>query len=77
VTRRAVQASPQTYARLGGILYVFIVGVGIFGQLFVRGGLVVEGDAAATATNIWAPRRCSASAWRATSSGTWPVSRWR
>ena len=52
MTPRAVQASPQTYARIGGILYVFIVVVGIFGQLFVRGGRVVEGDAAATATNI-------------------------
>jgi Domain of unknown function (DUF4386) len=52
MTPRAVQASPQTYARIGGILYVFIVVVGIFGQLFVRGGLIVAGDAAATATNI-------------------------
>jgi len=52
VTRRAVQASPQTYARIGGILYVFIIVVGIFGELVVRGGLIVEGDAAATANNI-------------------------
>jgi Domain of unknown function (DUF4386) len=52
VTRRAVQASPQTYARIGGILYLFIIVVGIFGQVFVRGGLIVAGDAAATANNI-------------------------
>ena len=52
MTRRAVAAAPQTYARLGGILYVFIIVVGIFGELVVRGGLIVEGDAAATANNI-------------------------
>ena len=52
MTRRAVQTSPQTYARIGGILYLFIIVVGIFGELVVRGGLIVEGDAAATATNI-------------------------
>jgi hypothetical protein len=28
VTRRAVEASPQTYARIGGILYLFIIVVG-------------------------------------------------
>jgi hypothetical protein len=52
VTPRAVEASPQTYARIGGILYLFIIVVGIFGELFVRGGLIVPGDAAATANNI-------------------------
>lgn len=52
MTRRTVQASPQAYARIGGILYLFIIVVGIFGELVVRGRLIVEGDAAATATNI-------------------------
>jgi hypothetical protein len=52
VTRRAVEASPQTYARIGGILYLFIIVVGVFGELFVRGRLIVPGDAAATANNI-------------------------
>ena len=52
MTRRALAASPQTYARLGGILYLFIIVVGIVGELVVRGGLIVEGDAAATANNI-------------------------
>jgi hypothetical protein len=52
VTRRAVAASPQTYARIGGILYLFIIVVGIFGEVVVWGGLIVEGDAAATANNI-------------------------
>jgi hypothetical protein len=52
VTRRAVEASPQTYARIGGILYLFIIVVGIVGEILVRGRLIVEGDAAATANNI-------------------------
>lgn len=44
--------SPQAYARLGGILYLLIVAAGIFGELIVRGKLVVSGDAAATAAQI-------------------------
>lgn len=49
---RAVESSPKTYARIGGILYLFIVVVGVFGELFVRGKLIVPGDAAITANNI-------------------------
>ena len=52
MTSRTVEASPQTYARIGGILYLFIIVVGIFGEVFVRGRLIVPGDAAATANNI-------------------------
>jgi hypothetical protein len=52
VTGRAVAASPQTYARIGGILYLFIIVVGVFGEIVVRSGLYVEGDPAATADNI-------------------------
>jgi len=44
--------SPQTYARTGGILYLFIIVAALFGEVFVRGRLIVEGDAAATASNI-------------------------
>jgi hypothetical protein len=44
--------SPKTLARFGGALYVFIIVAGIFGELFVRGALIVSGDAAATASNI-------------------------
>ncbi len=50
----ASETSPQTYARLGGLLYLIIIVAGIFGELFVRGKLVVMGDAAATANNIMA-----------------------
>ena len=44
--------SPQVYARFGGVLYLIIIVAGIFGELFVRGTLVVWGDPAATANNI-------------------------
>lgn len=43
---------PQAYARTGGILYLFIIVAALFGELFVRGRLVVRGDPAATAANI-------------------------
>jgi hypothetical protein len=44
--------SPQLYARLGGVLYLAIIALGMFGEMFVRGSLVVPGEAAATANNI-------------------------
>jgi Domain of unknown function (DUF4386) len=47
-----VERSPQRYARLAGFLYLAIILLGGFGELFVRGTLVVSGDAAATADNI-------------------------
>ncbi|TJY63323.1 DUF4386 domain-containing protein [Sinimarinibacterium sp. CAU 1509] len=39
-------------ARSAGVLYLIIIACGIAGEVFVRGGLVVEGDAAATAARI-------------------------
>jgi hypothetical protein len=44
--------SPQVYARIAGWLYLFVIVAGIFSEIFVRGKLVVSGDAAATANNI-------------------------
>lgn len=52
MTSRAVERSPQTYARIGGILYLFIIVAALFGEVFVRGRLIVSGDADATASNI-------------------------
>jgi hypothetical protein len=52
MTTRPGDASPQTYARIGGILYLFIIVAALFGEMFVRGRLIVKGDAAATANNI-------------------------
>lgn len=44
--------SPQKYARVGGLLYLFIIAAGMFGELYVRGNLFVAGDANATAQRI-------------------------
>lgn len=60
MTTRTHEPSPQVYARIGGVLYLFIIAAGILGELFVRGALVVSGDAAATANHIMA----SSSLWR-------------
>jgi Domain of unknown function (DUF4386) len=49
---RIAQASPQTYARVGGVLYLIIIVAGGFAELVVRSKLIVSGDAAATAHNI-------------------------
>ena len=46
--------SPQLYARICGVLYVYILVAGTFAALFVRSKLVVSRDAAATAANIMA-----------------------
>jgi hypothetical protein len=54
MTARAVQISPQIYARIGGVLYLIIIVAGGFAEGVVRSRLVVAGDAAATAKNIMA-----------------------
>jgi hypothetical protein len=51
---KLTEASPQTLARIGGVLYLLIIVAGLFGELFVRGKLVVSGDATATAANVTA-----------------------
>jgi hypothetical protein len=56
----ATATSPQVHARIGGLLYLVIILAGALGELFIRGRLVVPGDAAATAGNILA----STSLWR-------------
>ena len=55
-----VQTSPQIYARIGGMLYLIIIAIGIFGAAFVRDRLIVSGDATATAERI----RASEFLWR-------------
>lgn len=47
-----VEASPRVLARFGGLLYLIIIVIGIFGEAFVRGRIVVSGDAAVTAANL-------------------------
>jgi hypothetical protein len=44
--------SPQLYARIAGLLYLINIACGIFGELFVRGHLVVAGDPLTTAHRI-------------------------
>ena len=52
MTDRTVEGSPQVYARIGGVLYLIIIVLGIFAELFVKDKLIVSGDATATANNI-------------------------
>lgn len=52
MTDPTVGTSPQKYARIGGVLYLYIIVAGIFAEIFGRDRLVVSGDTAATATNI-------------------------
>ena len=57
----SIERSPQRYARIAGVCYLAIIVLGMFGELYVRGALVVSGDAAATSAAISA----SPMLWRA------------
>ncbi len=48
------EGSPQISARIGGLLYLIIIALGLFAEVFVRERLLVNGDAAGTARNILA-----------------------
>ncbi len=52
MTNRIPDASPQIYARIGGLLYLFIIVAALFGEAYVRGNLLVARDPIATAGNI-------------------------
>lgn len=52
MTAAPLERSPQRYARIAGLMYLAIIALGLFGELFVRGTLVVSGDAADTANHI-------------------------
>ncbi len=42
MTAPAVSFSPQSYARICGVLYLYIIAAGTFAELFVRSKLVVS-----------------------------------
>ena len=52
MTNRTVNISPQVYARIAGVLYLINIACGLFGEIYVRGHLVVAGDAITTAHRI-------------------------
>ncbi|MBL7996585.1 DUF4386 domain-containing protein [bacterium] len=51
---KTIETSPQFYARVCGVLYLIMIVAGGFAEMFVREGLTVSRDAAATAQNILA-----------------------
>ena len=44
--------SPKKFARIGGVLYLIIIALGLFGEAFIRDRLIVSGNATATAAHI-------------------------
>ncbi len=58
---RTSGVSPRALSRLGGALYLVIIVVGLFDEAYVRGTIIVPGDAAATAARL----RAMESLWRA------------
>lgn len=58
--------SPLAYARIGGVLYLAIILIGLFNELAVRSRLIVSGDATGTFTNIMASEQL----WRISFAGS-------
>jgi hypothetical protein len=44
--------SPKTFARIGGVLYLIIIGLGLYGEAFIRDRLIVSGNPTATAATM-------------------------
>jgi hypothetical protein len=54
MAEHGLEASPRVYARIGGVLYLIIIVLGLFAEAGVRDKLVVSNDATATARNVMA-----------------------
>ena len=57
MTQSEIEPAQHTAAKVAGVLYLVQMAVAIFGESFVRGRLIVAGDAAQTAQNIVAHER--------------------
>lgn len=55
-----VEGSPRLLSRIGGVLYLIIIAIGLFDEAYVRNRILVPGNAAATAANL----RSMESLWR-------------
>lgn len=51
---RTSEMSPLVYARAAGLLYLVIIVLGLFSEMFVRSSLISPGDTATTASHIMA-----------------------
>lgn len=51
-TRFIIQPAQRTVAKVVGFWYLFAMAASMFAELFIRGQLIVRGDAMQTATNI-------------------------
>jgi len=52
VTLRTIERAQHRAARIAGLLYLFTSATAIFAEFFVRGRLIVRGDAVQTAKNV-------------------------
>ena len=52
LTRVTREIKPQVYARAGGVLYLAMIALGLVEELFIRGRIMVYGDAGATFANL-------------------------
>lgn len=60
MSENPIEKSPQLFARLGGALYLIIIALGLYGEMFIRDRVIASGDAAVTAANL----RAMESLWR-------------